>query len=103
MSTRFSMDVVRRLLQALGHDDAFRAAFVADPRAALRSIGHETPAADRDRPGRDPVLPMKQLRGGLASKQYFIDNADTMAATYEASQDDANAMVAFGPFDMCAG
>jgi putative modified peptide len=34
-----------RLLDALGSDDAFRAAFVADPRGALASLGY-APAAD---------------------------------------------------------
>jgi putative modified peptide len=37
--------VIDRLLDRLGHDDAFRDYFVADTRGALASIGFE-PAAD---------------------------------------------------------
>jgi putative modified peptide len=37
--------VIDRLLDKLGHDDAFRDYFVADARGALASIGFE-PAAD---------------------------------------------------------
>jgi len=44
-SFKLPAPLIDRLLDRLGHDDAFRDLFVADTRAALASIGFE-PAAD---------------------------------------------------------
>jgi putative modified peptide len=45
MSYQLPEPIIDRLLDRLGNDDAFRAAFVTDTRAALASIGFE-PAGD---------------------------------------------------------
>lgn len=99
MSTRFTREVARALLGKLTGDDDFRRQFEADPRAALRLLGHETPAADQGVRGRDPVLPFEQLRGGLASKEQLSLDSERMLATFEEGD---SAEIAFGPFDMCA-
>lgn len=56
MSDRFAPEVVDKLLDRLGNDDAFRTLFQSDPRAALKQVGHETPAADIGVAGKDPVM-----------------------------------------------
>ena len=45
MSFKLPESIADRLLDLLGHDDAYRAMFLANPRLALASIGFE-PAAD---------------------------------------------------------
>ncbi len=52
----FAPEVTDRLLDLLSSDDAFRALFEQNPRAALRQAGHETPEIDRDIKGADPVI-----------------------------------------------
>lgn len=52
----FTHEVAGRLLDLLSSDDAFRALFEQNPRAALRQVGHETPEIDRDIKGADPVI-----------------------------------------------
>lgn len=54
--------VAENLLQLLATDDAFRQTFVADPRAALATLGHELP--DCPNP---PCLKVETL----ASKEEF--------------------------------
>ena len=100
--TRFTPEVVDKLLDGLANDDDFRAAFERDPRAALRSIGHETPAQHVGVEGKDPVLPFLKLRGGLASKDKIRANKDTLAADYKSSAQVGSAGVPFGPFMACA-
>ena len=100
MTTRFTMDVARALLDKLATDDAFRARFESDARAALRELGHETPTADQGVHGRDPVMHLQSFRGGLASKEKIAANTDSMLATF--AQPD-NAQLAFFPFSICAG
>ena len=94
--------VVRRMLDALSNDDDFRDAFERDPRGALRSLGYETPAEDVGVPGRDPVLPFLELRGGLASKEKIAAGRDRLAQSYYAAVTTSLKGTAFGPFDLCA-
>ena len=56
MANNFSPEVADKLLDKLSSDDEFRALFEKNPRAALRQLGHETPEADRDVKGSDPLL-----------------------------------------------
>lgn len=103
MTSIISVEVARELLKELATNDAFRTRFEHNPRAALISIGHETPAADRDVPGRDPVLPLERLRGGLASKEKIAASTATMLATYDTYARTGDASVlAFHQFDICA-
>ena len=99
---KFTPEVVDKLLDGLANDDAFRAAFERDPRAALRSIGHETPAPHVGVEGKDPVLPFLKLKGGLASKEKIKASKDTLAAAYKASSEVGSAGAPFGPFTACA-
>ena len=100
MTTRFTMDVARALLDKLATDDAFRARFESNARAALRELGHETSEADEGVHGRDPVMHLQTLRGGLASKEKIAADTDSMLASF-AQPDDA--LRAFFPFSICAG
>lgn len=99
---KFTHEVVDRLLEALATDDAFRASFEADPRAALRGLGHETPEEDLGVEGRDPVLPFLQLRGGLAPKERIAAGRQRMASDYRSASVTGVRGVVFGPFDICA-
>ena len=101
--TKFSPDVVDKLLHGLAHDDNFRAAFARDPRAALSSIGHDTPDEHVGVEGKDPVLPLMSLKGGLASKQTIASGKEQMAASYRSSAEVGVAGAIFGPFSICAG
>ena len=83
--TKFSPDVVNKLLHGLAHDDDFRAAFEKNPRAALSSIGHDTSDEHVGVEGKDPVLPLMTLKGGLASKQSIAAAKDKLAEDYKAS------------------
>lgn len=100
MSTRFTVDVARALLQKLSSDDTFRAAFQANPRAALKQLGHETPDENRGVRGRDPVVDLESLRGGLASKEKIAAESERMLATFEAGAQVES--LAFGKFEFCA-
>lgn len=100
MSTRFTAEVARALLQKLSTDDAFRAAFQANPRAALKQLGHDTPAANRGVRGRDPVVELESLRGGLASKEKIAAESERMLATFEAGGQVES--LSFHQFDFCA-
>ena len=92
---------VDRLLDGLAQDDDFRAAFERDPRAALRSLGHETPERDVGVEGRDPVLPFLQLKGGLASKEKIAAGRDRLASSYRTATTTGVKALPFGPFDFC--
>jgi putative modified peptide len=100
MSTRFTTDVARALLQKLSTDDKFRAAFQADARAALKQLGHDTPAANRGVRGRDPVMHLENLRGGLASKEKIAAESERMLATFASGGEIES--LAFHQFDFCA-
>lgn len=100
--SKFSPEVVTRLLDALATDDGFRAAFEADPRAALRGLGHETPERDLNVEGRDPVLPFLHLRGGLASKDKIARGRDRLANSYRTATVTGVTGLPFGSFDFCA-
>lgn len=100
MNSRFTTEFARALLQKLSTDDQFRADFVADARAAVRQLGHDTPAADRGVRGRDPVLPLENLRGGLASKEKIAAESERMLATFESGAQVES--LAFHQFDFCA-
>ena len=103
MSTKFSPDVVARLLDGLANDDEFRALFESDPREALRSIGHETKPQHLGVEGKDPVLPFLKFQGGLASKEAIASDTDRLASSYLATDETQVAGRAFGPFDFCSG
>lgn len=94
--------VAEQLLDKLSSDDDFRSLFTQNPRAALRQIGYETPEADRDWAGRDPVLPLYQLKGGLASKQQLRDSKARLMQAHRAHAEASLKGGVFGPFDMCA-
>ena len=100
--TKFAPDVVDKLLHGLAHDDEFRAAFEQDPRAALSGIGHDTPEQHVGVEGKDPVLPLMQLRGGLASKEKIAAGKDRLASSYRTSSQVGVAGAIFGPFVICA-
>ena len=100
--TKFSPNVVDKLLHGLAHDDEFRAAFERDPRAALSSIGHDTPEQHVGVEGKDPVLPFMTLKGGLASKQKIAGAKDKWAADYRAHASGDASVSAFFPFQVCA-
>lgn len=100
--SKFPSDVVTRLLDALANDDAFRAAFEADARAALKSLGYETPEGDLGNPGRDPVVPLLELRGGLASKDKIRAGRDRLQRSYDSATVTGVKGGIFGPFDLCA-
>ena len=103
MTSTISVEVARELLKHLAHDDDFRADFQKKPRAALAKLGHETPAADRGVAGRDPVLSLTHLRGGLASKEKIAASTDAMLATFDTYARTGDASVlAFHQFDICA-
>jgi putative modified peptide len=95
-TTRLPAAVILALLDKLAGDDDFRARFEATPRAALRELGFETPAAQRDVPGADPVLAFAYFHGGLASKQKIAAGRERWL-----EQLGAGAQI-FGPFSMCA-
>lgn len=97
--SRFSLEVARALLEKLATDDDFRARFERDPRASLGELGHQTPAADVGVHGRDPVMHLQTLRGGLASKEKIAADTESLLASYKSP--DATAQ-AFFPFSMCA-
>ena len=68
MANMFPADVADRLLDKLSSDDDFRAQFASNPRAAMKSIGFETPEAVRDVKGSDPLLCCNNIKS-LASKE----------------------------------
>lgn len=69
MANTFSPEVADKLLEKLSTDQAFRDLFEKNPRAALKKVGHETPEADRDSKGHDPVLCCYGSNDGLASME----------------------------------
>jgi putative modified peptide len=99
---KFSHDVVDKLLHGLAHDDDFRAAFAKDPRAALSSIGHDTPEQHVGVEGKDPVMPFMTLKGGLASKDKIAESKDQLAADYKSASTASVGGAIFGPFEICA-
>jgi putative modified peptide len=100
--SKISQEIVGRLLDALAQDDAFRAEFERDPRAALRGLGHETPERDVGVEGRDPVLSFVDMKGGLASKEKIAAGRDRLATSYRTATVTGVKGSAFGPFDLCA-
>lgn len=68
MPNNFSPEIADKLLDKLSNDDDFRALFEKNPRAALRKVGHETPDADRDVKGADPLVCCYSVKT-LASKE----------------------------------
>jgi putative modified peptide len=100
--SKIPSSIVARLFDALSEDDAFRAAFEADPRAALSGLGYETPERDVGVEGRDPVLPFLDLRGGLASKDKIRAGRDRLQRSYDTATVTSVKGQAFGPFDLCA-
>ncbi len=67
MPNNFSPEIADKLLDKLSNDDGFRALFEKNPRAALHKLGHETPDADRDVKGADPLVCCYSVKT-LASK-----------------------------------
>ena len=68
MASNFSPEFADKLLDKLSSDDKFRTAFDHNPRAALKQLGYETPAADRDVRGADAALCLYSAKP-LASKE----------------------------------
>ena len=101
--TKFSPNVVDKLLHGLAHDDDFRAAFEQDPRAALSRLGHDTPEEHVGVEGKDPVLPFMSLKGGLATKDKIAAGREQLATAYRSSSEVGVKGAVFGPFDICAG
>jgi putative modified peptide len=99
---KFSPNVVDKLLHGLAHDDDFRAAFEQDPRAALSSIGHDTPEQHIGVEGKDPVLPLMSLKGGLADKATIAQGKDQLSSEYARSTQAGLGGAIFGPFSFCA-
>jgi len=104
MTTRFSAEIAEKLLDRLASDDDFRASFEKDARAAMLELGHETPESDHGVEHRDPVMPLQNLKGGLASKEKIAAGREQMLATYRAARqpDGSATLLAFGKFDICA-
>jgi putative modified peptide len=102
MANKFSSEVVDKLLHGLAHDDDFRAEFERDPRAALSSIGHDTPPHHVGVEGKDPVLPFMTLKGGLAPKSKIAAEKDRLAADYRDASVVGVSGAIFGPFMGCA-
>ena len=103
-SNGFSEAFTDRLLDKLSSDDLFRMKFATDARSALRSLGHETAAADVGVPGRDAALPFLQLKGGLASKERIaLGREQFKAVLHERSALAGSNGLAFHQFDFCAG
>lgn len=71
--------MVDKLLDLLSTDDAFRQLFQDDARAALRLVGHETPAHENGVRGADPVMCMT-LGNELASKEAILVGRASMKA-----------------------
>jgi putative modified peptide len=99
---RLTHDVVDKLLHGLANDDAFRASFEHDPRAALSSIGHDTPEQHVGVEGKDPVLPFMTLKGGLASKDQMAARQEQLASSYKSADQVGGVGLPFGPFMGCA-
>jgi putative modified peptide len=95
--TKLSSSIADKLLHKLATDDDFRAAFEQDPRAALSSIGHDTPEEHVGVEGKDPVMHFSTLKGGLASKQKIA------AAREQLAKDPGASVASFFPFNLCAG
>jgi putative modified peptide len=70
MSFQLPEHVAEKLLDLLGHDDAFRALFLANSRLALASIGFE-PAADES--VREGLWICTRVTS-LASKEAFVSS-----------------------------
>jgi putative modified peptide len=95
-AARLPTQVITALLDLLVEDDDFRARFESAPRAALRELGYETPEAQRDVPGADPILAFAHFHGGLASKEKIAAGRERWLAQLSAG------LRIFGPFDFCA-
>jgi putative modified peptide len=86
MASHFSPELADKLLDKLSSDDAFRAAFDHNPRAALKQLGYETPEADRDVRGADPALCLYSARA-LPSKESFRAARNELRAQLTAPAD----------------
>lgn len=70
MAKNFSREFADKLLDKLSTDDQFRELFKRDMRAALRTLGHETPKSEEGVRGVDPVVCLTRSSSGeLASKE----------------------------------
>jgi len=94
MSNKLSAEVADKLLDRLSTDDDFRDLFEKNPRAALRQVGHETPAQHREIRGSDPVM-CANLKNGLASKEAIQAGRESMKAAL-------TSVLPQGMFDLCA-
>jgi len=99
MTNRLPTDIAQKLLDHLIQDDGFRDLFESNPRSALSKLGYETPAADRGWKGRDPVLSLYHLQGGLASKEKLAASRDAFQA--QSSLVAGSVPLPFQPFDAC--
>jgi putative modified peptide len=83
-TNKFPREVAERLLDKLSTDDAFRALFVADARAAMAAIGYETPAAYAGVPGSDPIMCCLAVRA-LAPKAALAASREVLATRLSTS------------------
>ena len=87
MANKFSPEVADKLLDKLSTDQQFRDLFEKNPRMALKQVGHETPEADRDFKGQDPVMCACNLGPkGLASMEEIRASREKLKASLTATQ-----------------
>jgi putative modified peptide len=86
MTNKFSSEVADKLLDKLSSDQKFRDLFEKNPRAALKSVGHETPDANRDSRGEDPVMCCNLGPKGLASMDAIRAGREKMKAALVSTQ-----------------
>jgi putative modified peptide len=87
--------IIAPLLELLSTDDAYRARFEANPRAALRELGYETPAGREGIRELDPVMAFDYFHNGLASKEKIVAGRAGWLARVQGDER------IFAPFDMC--
>lgn len=85
MAKNFTREFADKLLAKLSSDDAFRALFKKDARAALKELGYETPAEDLGVEGSDPVLCCTGGDLALASKEDIAASRQKLQAQLSGS------------------
>jgi len=78
MAKNFSREFADKLLDKLSTDDDFRSKFQADPRAAVASLGYETPQADVGKPGEDPCLCLSGMFTSLGKEEVIAKSRNKL-------------------------